>query len=173
MRNPFEKAARNTMHESTEQKSSHLANQYTQLFNSFFAALDLATAEPLNETLKRYPSMSQELFYLFSGVLCMNTRNAVNQHPTLSPSLFGAFTLFSDKIPAILIPEKQQASFSHKQTQCVNNCYSKSKRTHLAALFLNRSIGENYLTEYPASTEIESTLVAILDHTEEQILELF
>lgn len=161
------------MHKSSEQKSSHLAYRYTQLFNSFFAALDLATAEPLHETLKRYPTMAQELFYLFSGVLCMNTRNAVNQEPKLSQPLFGAFTLFSDKIPKILIPQNQPASFSHKQVHCVNNCYSKAKRNQLAALFLNRSIGENYLGEYPAATEIESTLVAILDHTEEQILRLF
>lgn len=161
------------MHEFTEQKSSHLAKHYTQLFVSFFTDLDHATAEPLNETLKRYPTMAQELFYLFSGILCMNTRNAVNRQPQLSQTLFGAFTLFSEKIPAILIPQNQQASFNHQQVQCVNNCYLKSDRDQLAALFLNRSIGENYLAEYPAATEIESTLVTILDHTEEQILKLF
>jgi len=161
------------MHEFAEQKSSQLANCYTQLFSSFFAALDQATAKPLNETFKRYPTMAEELFYLFSGVLCMNTRNAVNRDPDLSKTLFGAFTIFSDKIPAILIPQNQQASFNHKQVQCVNNCYSKSERGQLAALFLNRSIGENYLAQYPAAAEIESTLVAILDHTEKQLLALF
>lgn len=160
------------MHETTEQHSSHLAYRYTQLFNSFFAALDHATAEPLHETLKRYPTMGQELFYLFSGVLCMNTRLAVNRDPESSQELFGAFTLFSDKIPQILIPKNQQASFHHKQVQCVNNCYLKSERNQLAALFLNRSIGDDYHTEYPASTEIESTLVAILNHIEKQLLAL-
>ncbi|OEU73617.1 MAG: hypothetical protein BA874_08530 [Desulfuromonadales bacterium C00003068] len=160
------------MHETTEQQSSHLAYRYTQLFNSFFAALDHATAEPLHETLKRYPTMGQELFYLFSGILCMNTRHAVNREPNSSQTLFGAFTLFSDKIPQILIPKNEQASFNHKQIQCVNNCYSKSERNQLAALFLNRSIGDNYRAEYPASTEIESALVAILDHAEKQLLAL-
>lgn len=160
------------MHEPIEQQSSQLAYRYTQLFNSFFAALDQATAEPLHETLKRYPTMGQELLYLFSGILCMNIRNAVNSEPESSRKLFGAFTLFSDKIPPILIPKNQQASFTHNQVQCVNNCYSKSERNQLAALFLNRSIGENYLAEYPAATEIESTLVAILNHTEKELLAL-
>lgn len=160
------------MHEPIEQQSKHLAYRYTQLFNSFFAALDQATAEPLHETLKRYPTMGQELLYLFSGILCMKIRDAVNNDPSSSQKFFGAFTLFSNKIPAILLTKENQAPFIHKPVQSVNNCYSKSERNQLAVLFLNRSIGDNYLAEYPAATEIESSLVAILNHTEKQLLAL-
>ncbi len=148
-----------------------LAQEYHKLFATFFIALDQATAESLYKTMNNYPRLAEELFHLFSHILCMNTRQAIHNCHKNSQTYFGAFTIFSEQIPTILCQD-QQAAFKHHQTRCVINAYAKTERDQLAQVFLERSIGVNYMQQYASATEVEATLVSIIDLTEQKLIAL-
>jgi hypothetical protein len=152
------------MPQIAEKQSSLIAQEYRKLFTIFFTAIDEGITPSLNETLLIYPQMSQELFYLFCGLLCINTRSAVNQHPESSTSLFGAITTFSEQIPHPLHHIKQP--FTLRQIQCVTNTYSTTEHNKLAQLFLNRSIGDDYHQQYPSARELENALNQTIKMTE-------
>jgi len=159
------------MQQTTDSKERLLSEEYNALFTSFFIALDEATAESLYKTMDNYPLMAEELFYLFSYILCMNTRQAVHRCPEKSQHYFGAFTTFSKQIPPILCQD-QRASFKYNQARCVNNAYSKADRDQLAQVFLQRSIGANYKEHYASASEVEQTLVSIINSSEQKLLAL-
>jgi hypothetical protein len=148
-----------------------LAQDYHKLFETFFLALDNATADSLYETMSSYPRLAEELFHLFSQILCIGTRQSIRINPEKSQIYFGAFTLFSEKIPPIMC-KKQHISFKHRQTRCVNNAYAKTERNQLAQVFLERSIGTDYMQQYSSASEVEATLVSIIDSTEQKLLAL-
>ncbi|MDY0189529.1 MAG: hypothetical protein RBR22_02240 [Desulfuromonas sp.] len=148
-----------------------LAKEYHQLFETFFSAIDAATTESLYKTLSNYPRLAEELFHLFSQILCIGTRQSIRINPTKSHIYFGAFTLFSEKIPPIMC-KKQHISFKHRQTRCVNNAYAKTERNQLAQVLLERSIGTNYMQQYTSALEVKETLGAIIDATEQKLLVL-
>lgn len=159
------------MQQTPDPKALLLCQEYNKLFDTFFIALDEATAESLYDTMKNYPRLAEELFHLFSNILCMNTRQAIHSCQENSQLYFGAFTIFSEQIPAILCQD-QQATFKHHQTRCVINDYAKTERDQLAQVFLERSIGENYRQQYASAAEVEAKLVSIIDLTEQKLAEL-
>lgn len=159
------------MQTTPDPKECLLAREYSKLFDTFFVALDAATAESLYETMDNYPKLAEELFHLFSHILCVSTRQSIRNCPGKSQFYFGGFTLFSEQIPSILCQD-QHVTFKHRQTRCVNNAYARTERDQLAHVFLERSIGADYRLQYASAAEVEATLVSIIDSTEHNLVAL-